>query len=310
MERRAVKSTMRTFEVLELFEAQRRPLRLQEIHQILGYPQSSTTNMLKSMVVMGYLNYNRSTRTYLPTTKVSALGNWLPGFIHFDGHHFNLVDELQQATNETVSLVSQNDLFVQYLIVRQPEHEFKMPPPQGSLRMLVDSTAGLALLSTWSDLEIDKVCRYTNYYELNRATSVYDEPAHGRISASTVIQEVNEVRRLGYSFRAGKPIPEVAAIAMAMKSTAHGIPLAIGVGGLSHRIAENKDAIVETMRRKITAFNLSEQVNTGESLPHPIRPAPQALTPLESHTVEAFGTLGSSHRHQSRVDAAVQRCGL
>ncbi|MEM5275163.1 IclR family transcriptional regulator [Cupriavidus taiwanensis] len=257
MERRSVKSTMRTFEVLELFEAQRRPMRLQEIHQILGYPQSSTTNMLKSMVVMGYLNYNRSSRTYLPTTKVSNLGSWLPNFIHFDGCHYNLVEKIQEETDETVSLCSQNDLFVQYLIVREPSHEFKMPPPQGSLRMLVDSAAGLALISSWSDKEIDKICRYTNYYELNRAPSVYAEAPHDRVSLAEVMEEVREVRHVGYSYRAGKPIPEVAAIAMPLLSTSHGIPLAIGVGGLTQRIAERKNLIIESMRRHVSEFNVT-----------------------------------------------------
>ena len=74
MQRRAVKSAMRTFEVLELFAEHRRPMALNEIYTGLGYPQSSTTNLLKSMVLLGYLNYNRARRTYLPTMRVGALG--------------------------------------------------------------------------------------------------------------------------------------------------------------------------------------------------------------------------------------------
>lgn len=245
---------MRTFQVLELFEAQRRPLRLQEIHEILGYPQSSTTNMLKSMVVMGYLNYNRSNRTYLPTTKVSTLGQWLPGFIHFDGSHDDLVDKLQRDTDETVTLVAQNDLYVQYLIVREPTHEFKMPPPQGGLRTLVDSAGGLALISSWSDREIDKICRYTNYHELNRSPSAHQEPPQPRVSVSEVMKEVNENRRVGYTYRSNRPVPDASAIAVSLRSTSHGIPLAIGVGGMSERIALNKDLIVRALRRRVAEY--------------------------------------------------------
>jgi len=84
MRRSVVKSASRTLEVLELFSERRRPLRLHEIYEHLDYPQSSATNLLKSMVVMGYLNYNRAARTYIPTSKVGSLGNWLPSFMY--GH--------------------------------------------------------------------------------------------------------------------------------------------------------------------------------------------------------------------------------
>ncbi|WP_249025655.1 helix-turn-helix domain-containing protein [Erythrobacter sanguineus] len=91
MQRTKVKSASRTLEVLELFMEERRPLRLNEIYKALGYPQSSATNLLKSMLVMGYLNYNRANMTYLPTMRVSALGNWLPQAIYREGGLISLV---------------------------------------------------------------------------------------------------------------------------------------------------------------------------------------------------------------------------
>ena len=60
--------------MLELFRDERCPLRLSEIYTALGYPQSSSTNLLKGMVIEGYLNYNRNTRTYMPTLQVASLG--------------------------------------------------------------------------------------------------------------------------------------------------------------------------------------------------------------------------------------------
>ena len=249
MERQAIKSSMRTFEVLELFDHERRPLRLQDIHTALGYPQSSATNLLKSMVVMGYVNYNLTNRTYSPTLKVSALGKWLPYF-NDDNHIYqSFIDRLQKETDEVASLVSQNDLFVQYLIVEEPDHDHKKPPPQGSLRMIVDSAAGFALMSSWSNEQVDKICRYSNYYELHRAASYYEEPPHERIIFSEILSEVRSVRSKGYCLRQGKPIPEVSAIGMPLPTSKHDIQLAIGVGGLTDRIVEKKSFIVETMQR-------------------------------------------------------------
>ncbi|MES2337400.1 MAG: helix-turn-helix domain-containing protein [Pseudomonadota bacterium] len=245
MQRRAVKSASRTFEVLELFMEQRRPLRLNEIYNALDYPQSSATNLLKSMVMGGYLNYNRSTRTYLPTTRVSALGSWLPGFIHADGAYRALVDEIQRRTDETVGLVTQNDLFIQYIILKEPGHDLKMVPAVGTMRLMVDASAGLALMSRMSDRQVDKICRYTNYYELGE---------DHRISLDEVMSEIRWIRHTGYSYRANKPTQEVSSISFTLDEELHGIPLAIGVGGLADRISREKSNIVATMRECIAEF--------------------------------------------------------
>ena len=245
MQRRAVKSASRTFEVLELFMERRRPLRLNEIYHALDYPQSSATNLLKSMVMGGYLNYNRSTRTYLPTTRVAALGSWLPGFIHADSDYRALVHEIQRRTDETVGLATQNDLFIQYIIVKTPTHEFKMPPPEGTMRLMVDASSGLALMSRLSDRQIDKICRYTNYYELN------DDR---RVSVEEMMAEIRWIRHTGYSYRANKPTQEVSSISFTLDEELYGIPLAVGVGGLADRISRNKSDIVSTMRECIADF--------------------------------------------------------
>jgi DNA-binding IclR family transcriptional regulator len=244
LQRKAVKSAMRTFEVLELFAEQRRPLSLQEIYTALGYPQSSTTNLLKSMLLMGYLNYNRRQRVYLPTMRLNMLGSWVAGYIHAEGGFRELVDEMQRRTDETVGLSTQNDLFIQYLFMKTPDHEFKNAPPDGTMRLLVDSSGGLAMMSRMSDRAIDKLCRYTNYYEMGSE----------RISTEAVMRDIAWIRHVGYAYAPNRPFPEVSSISIALDADLHGIPLAIGVGGLAHRINPRKDEIVRIMRELIAEF--------------------------------------------------------
>jgi len=247
MIRRTVKSASRTLEVLELFAEERRPMRLHEIYTRLGYPQSSATNLLKSMVVTGYLNYNRTGRTYLPTMRVGALGSWLPGYIYSDESYRWLVNELQQRTDETVGLVMQNDLFVQYILLQAPDHEFKMPPPAGTMRLAVDSAAGLALMTEMKDREIDMICRYTNYYQMAERQ---------RFSLDEVMREIRWARQVGNVYLARKPTPEVSSIAMILGEKIHGIPLAVGVGGFADRIARAQYDIIETMKDCIARFKV------------------------------------------------------
>jgi DNA-binding IclR family transcriptional regulator len=254
VKRRQVKSTLRTFEILELFQAERRPMRLQEIYTALDYPQSSTTNLLKSMAYQGYLNYSRSTRTYLPTTKLSALGGWLPNVVHSNGRHQALVEELQRRTNQTAGIAAQNDLFLQYAVMRLPERLQKlqrdgrfMPPLEGSLRMMVDSAGGLALMSRMKDAEIDKICRYTNYYDLGGGGV--------RVDTAEVMKEINWIRHTGYCYRTGLPREDIASIAMPLARPLHGISLTIGVGGLDRELSKNRMEIVATMREILREFD-------------------------------------------------------
>ncbi|MDJ0919907.1 MAG: helix-turn-helix domain-containing protein [Henriciella sp.] len=246
MKRRVVKSTMRTFEVLELFADERRPLRLQEVYAALEYPQSSTTNLLKSMVLMGYLNYHRKSRTYFPTPLVAKLGNWISGYIHSSGAYRRLAEELQARTDETVAVAAQNDLFVQYNVLLTPNHEFKLAPPVGTMRTMVNSSSGLAMMSKMKNRDIDKLCRYTNYYELNKSEHV---------SVEEVMRRVDWVRHVGYSFVPNSPSPEVSSISMPLDTDPHGVPQAIGVGGLSDRIGKNSQRIVSIMSEVISKFS-------------------------------------------------------
>ncbi len=245
MRRQAVKSAMRTFEVLELFAERRTPMALHEIYTALNYPQSSTTNLLKSMVMLGYLNYNRARRTYLPTMRINALGGWLARYIQTEGGFRDLVEEMQRRTDETVSLVTQNDLFIQYLFLRTPDHPYKNAPPDGTMRMLIDSSGGRAMMSRMSDRAIDKLCRYTNHYEIGAGLNV---------SYAEVMKDINWVRHVGYCYRPNYPTSDVSSISIALDADLHGIPLAIGVGGLSERIARNKVDIIATMRELIAEF--------------------------------------------------------
>lgn len=246
MKRKPVKSASRTFEVLELFRERRAPLRLNEIYTALDYPQSSTTNLLKSMVIEGYLNYNRTARTYLPTLQVASLGSWL--FSHIvSGHGYSwLIEELFRLTDETVVLVTQNDLFIQYMMMRVPEHPHKRPPNPGEMRLMLDATAGMALMSQMRDREIDKIYRYSNHYELN---------TERRITLDDVMRRIRWIRHTGYCYWPEHPVPGIASIAMPLGDSLHGIPLVIGIGGTTERISRNRVKLVDIMRAKIAEFH-------------------------------------------------------
>src|SRR6218665_3411554 len=71
-----VKSAVRVFELLEMFGAERRPLRVADIVERLGAPQSSVSMLLKSLVARGYMEFDAAKREYCPSIRISFLGDW------------------------------------------------------------------------------------------------------------------------------------------------------------------------------------------------------------------------------------------
>ncbi len=245
MRRDPIKSAARTLEILELFQEQRAPLRLTYIFEKLGYPQSSTTTLLKSMVVLGYLNYDRGSRTYFPTPRVAALGDWVNHHLFGAGDIDRLVGTIFEQTNETVVISSQNDIFIQHLRIIQPNHPHKVAMTEGSMRVLPHSAAGLVLMSRMSAKAVDKLCRHINAYVGGKGD---------RIDIPQLQDQLAWIRREGYALLAAFPFPNAAAIAMPLPAAPHGVQLTLGVGGLNSRIARKKSEIVAIMTEGVAKY--------------------------------------------------------
>ena len=248
MQRNPIKSASRALQVLELFNEVRTPLRQNDIFRRLCYPQSSATALLKSMAMLGYLNYDRASRTYFPTTRVAALGDWITHSTFGPGRLLELMRDLRDRTGETVTVASRNDMFVQYLHVVVPEHTRAFPQPLGSMRLLPHSSGGLVLLSQMADKAVAKLCRHIDVHTHGTAP---------RIDTVQLFEQLEWVRHRGYCFLAGLPIQEIASIAFPLSRQPHSIPLAIGIGGGRSLITRKKSLIVEAASGLIQAYGAS-----------------------------------------------------
>src|ERR1700730_16501487 len=115
MKQRVVKSSVRTIQVLEFFDELRASASVMDVSRALNYPQSSTSGLLKSLVALGYLAYDRYARLYTPTHRVALLGSWVeaPRLRQV----VQLMEELGRQTGETVMLGEQTGVIVRYIYV-------------------------------------------------------------------------------------------------------------------------------------------------------------------------------------------------
>lgn len=229
----AIKSARRALEILEAFERHRRPLSLKELVEELGYPASSGSALLKSLVELGYLDYDRERRTYFPTMRISALGAWVPDVLFGDGRLLAALEKLHAETGETVILAVQSDLHAQYVHVIPGHEPLQLRTPPGTRRPLARSGLGVVLLSAKVDAEIERLRR-----RINAAGEA------GGNSREELMARVNEVRARGYAFSKHAISHGVGIIGAALPRGPFGRVFAIGVAGYVSRLEAKENEIV------------------------------------------------------------------
>jgi IclR family KDG regulon transcriptional repressor len=228
-----IKSAQRVFEVLEYFERERRPLTLKEILGRLGYPSSSGSALLKAIVAQGYLDYDRERRTYFPTMRIAALGDWVHEALFGDGVVSGLMEHLHAVTGETVILAAQSDLHAQYVHVIRSSEPLRFSVPPGTRRPLAKSGMGWLLLSAKPDAEIEKLRRRINA-EAGGETDLTRE---------ALMAQVGEVRARGYVFSKHTVSDGVGVIAALLPRGPFGRVFAVGAAGPVSRL-EAKEALI------------------------------------------------------------------
>jgi DNA-binding IclR family transcriptional regulator len=245
MKTASVKSADRVLMVLEVFAQEKRPLTQKALLDRLNYPQSSTTALLKSLCASGYLNYNISTRSYFPTSRVRLLGGWIDSDIPDNSHIYTIMRQLRDKFGETVAVGVQSDIHLQYLRAIESDFVIRYHIPEGSLRYLTDSSMGWMLLSGLSKAKIETICLRTNS----------GRSPDQRIDVNDFLRQIEPIRSQEYCFVPDRGIPYPAGtIAMFLPTTFNDQRIAIGLGGVMERIAPRKEEIVAEMKRALVRY--------------------------------------------------------
>jgi DNA-binding IclR family transcriptional regulator len=235
-----VKSVGRVFEVLEAFNDVRRPMLAIEIAKRLRYPASSTSALLKSMVKLGYLSFDRRDRRYFPTIRIAIISEYLHGALFGRGNLMALMGDLHSLIGETIILGVRKDLEAQYVHTIPGIYPIMLNVPPGTVRPLHRSGMGWALLSRCEDAEIRALVDQVN--------------ATGRekpIDYRKLMTILREVRRLGYARSYGTYVAGSGIIAMNLPGTPHDRQVAVGAGGPVDRLQSREREIVRLMRAAI-----------------------------------------------------------
>lgn len=238
-----VKSAGRALQILEFFDDTRRPANMTEISRGLGYPESSTSILLRSLAVLGYLSYDRRKRTYRPTSRVRLLGSWVDAPLFQNDRVLRLMDELNAEIEDAIILASRNGLNSQYIHVVQARTALRLHLTPGTARSITQSTTGWVMLSRLSDNEIGKLVRRTNS-EVGSLEQIIRIPE--------IIEKVEAIRRDGYILSESLVTPGCSVLAMPLPAHLSENSLVLAVAAPSNRLDEQRrQSLVELMTQRI-----------------------------------------------------------
>ncbi len=240
-----VKSAQRVLELLEFFAETRRPARIKEIAQTLGYPQSSTSVLLKSLVESGYFDYESRSAMYVPNVRLALATAWIEEQMFTDQGLLRLMQSVLDACGHTVMIGTQQGVYVRYLHVLQATREGRFLAKIGSLRPLFRSAPGRMLLTTHEEREIGLLLRKANALETDPAL---------HIDLKNALADRTDALRRGHALSTGTSMPGASAIAILLPVPPGREPLTLSLGGPRAEILGERERLVALLQDSVALF--------------------------------------------------------
>ncbi|MEN9631293.1 MAG: hypothetical protein RJA10_4521 [Pseudomonadota bacterium] len=237
-----VKSAQRVLDLLEFFADERRPAAVGVIAQSLGWPQSSTSVLLKGLAETGYFDHDGRTGLYVPNVRIALATAWLQEHQYSEHNLLRLMETVLERTGHTVMIGRRRGIQVRYVHVLQATREGRFLAKTGSLRPLFRSAAGKVLLTTLPEREAAMLLRKANALE--------PDPAH-RVEFAAFRADLQKVRRAGYAMSMGTSMPGAAALAVLIPVGDGREPMSLSVGGPLAEVRAERDDLLAVLREAI-----------------------------------------------------------
>jgi DNA-binding IclR family transcriptional regulator len=159
------KIAKRVIEVLEFFDEEHREATVMDIVRRYKRPQSSTSELLTSLVDLGLLYKDPHSRSYTLTPRAAMLGSHFQPDLVRDGRLTTLVDRLQSQTGLCVAVFGMVSLNAQIFSWRAAGRRIAQGSQVlcgGLQERLTDSAAGWLLLSSIAQPRRDGLVRRLN----------------------------------------------------------------------------------------------------------------------------------------------------
>ncbi|NJS14558.1 MAG: helix-turn-helix domain-containing protein [Sphingopyxis sp.] len=234
-----VKSAARALEILELFASERKRMNSAQLGVLLGYPKSSLSVLLKSLVAQGYLTNGNGDQDYFPTLKLARLGEWIPAALLGSDELLPMLAKLRDDTRETVTLTMAADMHMRCLFALIGTHPISLQVEEGVSFPLIGTAIGTMYLASQDDKTVAAtLARWSRLH-----------PGQSKATLAKIDADIAAARVSGVACAYDIVMPDTGAIAMPIRPNDGEDVLIVAVAGLNHRIHQKEAAIIAAMQK-------------------------------------------------------------
>lgn len=248
LESNKTKIAKRVIEVFDFFDNKCRQATVMDIVREYGRPQSSTSELLQSLVEMGLLYKDAQSRSYSPTPRLATLGFWAQPEMIRNGQLFTFMDRFAQSSRLGIGLFGMVSTQVQVFRWVPGVQRVSGDIGCGTVDRLSDSAVGQLLLSTLPGDSAGRVLRRLNA----------EAPEEKRFNGAAMTERVNEYRFQRHAIGDAGFGGDAKMAAMLLPPVAGERPLALGVVYPGDG-AVDSSALIRALRRGLTTFNDRKQ---------------------------------------------------
>lgn len=247
MSQKAIKSVRRVFEILELFDQERRPLAAKEVAKRLDYPLVSAHALLKSIHELGYADFDPPNWTYIPSRSFVSVLDWVPDLLEREGQLLSFAEELNQATRETINISRQINTNIRIIYGLESLHPVGVSVKVGVMMPIPHSLTGITALASLPDAGRDQFLKRLR---------AQDSAQFAHLDIDMIDTIGKELSEQGTVTRCDLLIPGVGAVCMPVKTIDGHETLVVGVVGPSDRIIESQAEHRKTLKRLAKSFQV------------------------------------------------------
>jgi len=209
-------STRRVISVLKSFTPERPKLTASEIYKGNELSKATALRILSTLTQEGLLDYDLSTRRYKIGMEVYFLGSMYLSTTDIIVAAEPVTEALNIMTSEAVNVSILNKGYVTIILKQEPQHPFRWGVHIGKTSPAYCSSMGKAILSDYSDEEIDAIYPEENLQKMAAKT----------VSTRTALKrELEEIRRTGVAFNIEGDIQGINGVGAAIRDN-HGRSIA------------------------------------------------------------------------------------
>lgn len=240
-----VRQAAHVLDLLEFFSEHRRPATLSEISEHMGWPRSSTFNILSTLVEKGFLYEPRIRAGYYPSPRWFALSRLVVDAQPLPPELGTLMAEIVEETGETAIVVAPAGTSAIFLDVMESNAAIKYVAQIGHRVPITASASGRAILSQFDPKERDALLRKVTFERLTPSTLT---------SIEAVEAELKRAAERGYHYNPAGNVPDLHGVALPLPIEMR--RLSIAIAGPNYRIAGREDEMAGVIRRALKRHGL------------------------------------------------------